>query len=497
MPRFRPVLWARQTADGRSAQADGGRLLNFYAVAPVNPEESDLPVKLQGSPGYTQGSAGIAGTVLATIPVKLRDSQDRRQIVIVTSSRLYLVGEDGTVNNSRQLTYNPYPYQGFLSIATDGTRVMFPSTDSALHGISIVDVSDLNANEMFMYGDDAAFTPISVAWVEGYLVVASEEGVMVHFQRNKTDFNKLDTAFTVELTKDNFVHLVGLHNVLYAFYEETVELWILSGTTGFAFKKHQNFNPKFGCLLRDRNSIVSMTTRVLFYGSNDIIYAASGADMRRVSNEAVEYAIRNARAGTRFSGYSYIEEGHEFYGLKFRLTSADRTAGEDRTYWVYDAVVGLWHERNEPVDVKFVQRCGRELFMLTYDDSALFDYSLDIGTYLTERIEREGVTPVLRSNLQRFNIASFQVQIDKSKVDYDDDDVLTLEWSDDGQKTWHWLGQRDNPSGPETKKINQPVLRWNVLGQSREGRNMRVTVLADQPVTMLGAYIELQGLLIN
>ena len=48
---FRPIQWAKQTVAGRQVEADGSKLVNFYAVALPSPEESKTPVMLYGTPG--------------------------------------------------------------------------------------------------------------------------------------------------------------------------------------------------------------------------------------------------------------------------------------------------------------------------------------------------------------------------------------------------------------------------------------------------------------
>ena len=118
------------------------------------------------------------------------------------------------------------------------------------------------------------------------------------------------------------------------------------------------------------------------------------------------------------------------------------------------------------------------------------DYPNNNFSGTATRVIREAISPVIRSRLQRFNIASFQVQVDRAKVDYDDNDLLTMEWTDDGKKTWKWLGRADNPAGPVGKKMNQPRLKWNALGQSREGRNFRIRVDSDKIVSLLSAYVD-------
>ena len=48
---YRPIQWARRTVEGRQIEADGSRLVNFYAVMVPDPEESKVPVMLYSAPG--------------------------------------------------------------------------------------------------------------------------------------------------------------------------------------------------------------------------------------------------------------------------------------------------------------------------------------------------------------------------------------------------------------------------------------------------------------
>ena len=49
---YQPIAWARQTVLGRQTQADGARLLNFYAVRAILPDEAKVPIIIYGTPGY-------------------------------------------------------------------------------------------------------------------------------------------------------------------------------------------------------------------------------------------------------------------------------------------------------------------------------------------------------------------------------------------------------------------------------------------------------------
>ena len=62
----------------------------------------------------------------------------------------------------------------------------------------------------------------------------------------------------------------------------------------------------------------------------------NGYGVERVSNHAVERAIRTYGAVSNAEAFSYQEEGHTFYVLSF--PSAGRT-------WVLDLITQQWHER--------------------------------------------------------------------------------------------------------------------------------------------------------
>ena len=505
MPGYQPVQWARQTADGRQAQADGGRLLNFYAVAAVNPEEADVPVVLQGTPGYTsqlQLGSNASDDMLGYILIA-DDANDSDQALILQSNAATVINSTGAQASRLSLTRPPYAVDGVVSMATDGKHVIFPSGSGANAGITILDIADDGtlSNERYLFDDKANTTPFSVAWIDGYFIIAMEEGKVYHLQREETVFNRLDNAYSTELNGESLVHMVALHKMLYLFFEKTIELWAQAGKTSFTFQKNHSFYPSVGCQHGHRNTITVLKERIAFRGHDDIIYDLTGAQIRRISNEAVEYAIRQLRDGSRQSGFTYVEEGHEFYGLVTRLTSADISAGYDRSYWCFDVTTNLWHERSDMNDLRHIVRLDSSLIALPYDSNRVLNYGLNYASNqfdgAAQRAIREAISPVVRSRLQRFNIASFQVQVDRGKVQYDDDDLITMEWTDDGKNSWHWLGRVNHPDGPVGKKMNQPRLKWNALGQSREGRNFRVRVNSDKPVSLLSAYIDFQRFFID
>jgi hypothetical protein len=79
----------------------------------------------------------------------------------------------------------------------------------------------------------------------------------------------------------------------------------------------------------------------LFWLSQDkqggnVVLKGQGYQAERISTHAIEVAIASYAVKSDAIGYTYQQEGHQFYVLTF--PTADRT-------WVYDLVTGEWHER--------------------------------------------------------------------------------------------------------------------------------------------------------
>lgn len=124
------------------------------------------------------------------------------------------------------------------------------------------------------------------------------------------------------------------------------EIWYNAGNPNFPFARVPGAYVEHGCVAPF--SACQQDIEIYWLGQDlqgqGVVFRLRGYDVSRISNHALEYAIRQIVAsGNIISdaiGYTYQQNGHTFYVLSF--PSGNQT-------WAYDAAIGepefAWHQR--------------------------------------------------------------------------------------------------------------------------------------------------------
>lgn len=124
------------------------------------------------------------------------------------------------------------------------------------------------------------------------------------------------------------------------------EVWYDAGNAGFPFAELPGAYIEHGTVAP--YSVASNDIEVFWLGQDlqgsGVVFSLRGYDTRRISNHALEFALREMRLSGTISdaiGYTYQSDGHVFYVLTF--PSGNQT-------WVYDVSLGgeptvAWHQR--------------------------------------------------------------------------------------------------------------------------------------------------------
>ena len=187
----------------------------------------------------------------------------------------------------------------------------------------------------------------------------------------------------------------------------------------------------------------------------------------------VEEDIKKCKVEETLAHY-YMDEGHPFYSMT--LTMQD----DSKVCWVFDAKTALWHNRSLN-NITAVTTFGGETLIGLDNDDAIHASRLSFGTDADTSIRRIAQSPILFEDLKRLRIEHVEIDIpNPQSMGFEDSDTIMLEWSDDEGRTWNAVS---------TKRLNQPRLRWNRMGQTREGRLLRMTVNSNKPILILGTYL--------
>lgn len=140
---------------------------------------------------------------------------------------------------------------------------------------------------------------------------------------------------------DNLTTLMVNRHELLLIGQYKTEIWYDAGLANFPFAELPGAFHEHGSVAK--YSVASADISV-FWLSNSLqgggrVYMARGYECKRISNYALEYAIRKMKYATGINdaiGYCYTQDGHEFYNLHF--PAGDQT-------WVFDTTTGDWHQQ--------------------------------------------------------------------------------------------------------------------------------------------------------
>ena len=259
---------------------------------------------------------------------------------------------------------------GPIKLVTDGRRIAFVvkrnlymwdmAKDSGTGGfISVVAPTPENA---------AATLPdeewADIAYIDQYWFLVSRGGQIFHSNVGSAEFDQLDFAYA-SYRPDEAVGMEVYSRRLYIFGSESIESWFNQPTPNraFSFKRDNAFSVDVGCL--SKHTIRRWIGGITFVGNDHVVYDLRGTTPYRLSNDAIERAIKDADREV-LRAYIYNEDGHYFYVL----TLSDDTGVNDL---VYDFIQEQWHEREGRYVGVLAHTSLRGENYVTYGSKSSFD----------------------------------------------------------------------------------------------------------------------------
>lgn len=272
-------------------------------------------------------------------------------------------------------------------------------------------------------------------------------------------------------TSDNLVSVLQNQREVWMFGEAHTEPWYNAGGANFPFSRIDGAMIQMGCAAAQS---VARTGKGLIWlgrserGENSVVMT-QGYQYTVVSNPAVSWALNQYSLVSDAIGYTYTEEGHEFYVLI--LPTADVT-------WVYDLTTNQWHQRAsfDPTTGQFHRQRVNCLMNLAgnrigvdYATGAIYKqsrsyYSDDI--YPLVGLRR---SPHVWDKADRNRVVNARLQLEffpgsGLATGQGSDPQAMLRWSNDGGRTWsneHWTG---------IGKMGNTTARsiWRRLGAARD-----------------------------
>jgi hypothetical protein len=439
--------------DHRSRPFSSARLLNCYPE--VMPPGSPYPVVLMRAPGTKDWTTVGTGSILGMWRANIGFASGRLDRLYVVSGReLYsvdtagsatLIGDIGTPNN----------------------------LDFAYNTDNLVIVNEPNA----FYYDGATFGAITdpdftsrgagnVEFLENFLLFRepNSDRMFGADLGSATSFDSLNFV-NADSNPDLLKGIISDHRNLVCFGDETTELYVNTGASGFPFERIINGTMQVG--LAAENLYGRCFDIVYFIADDLTVRRLDGNQPVRISTHYIEQLLENTYTLSSGEAFSYWQEGHFFMGFTF----LERTI-------VYDAVTQQWHERESySRDYWRFRHMARFNGMtLTGDKDSNEVVEIDIQTY-DEAVadpRMSSTVHVMEWTYQPIYAEGVRAFHDRLEVRFEagvglttgqgSDPVMMMEFSDDGGKTWNQLPTRT--LGKKGEYEDRAV--WHNLGSARQ-----------------------------
>jgi hypothetical protein len=197
---------------------------------------------------------------------------------------------------------------------------------------------------------DPNFSPASrVCFIDGWWVfniVGTQEFFTPTSTYNLT-FNGTNFALKDGAT-DNLVTMYENKEELWLIGEKTTEIWYDAGGTYFAFARLVSTMLQIGCSAPA--SIARFESQgsdgLVWFGKTErgqnVVVRTEGFSTVVISTPAINHEFAKLTFVSDAIGYTYQEDGHEFYVLTFPTAVTALGTG---TTWCYDNTTDMWHQR--------------------------------------------------------------------------------------------------------------------------------------------------------
>ena len=454
-----------------SINFDAQRSINFYPVK-SEMQDSQTVALLRMTPGlsiaYTLGQGPIRGVWTV-----------RGRTFVVSGNQFYEIFIDGTFQSYGNMVFrNP-----FVSMSDNGIQVCIVGGDNGYIFTLATNTLVQITTPGWLGANTVTFLDTYFIWdmpgTPNYYISASYDGTTI----NASEFQ------AVASSTNNVVAVRALHQNVWVFGTESVEIEYDSGATLFPLQRIQGVFIEYGCAAP--LSVASGANTIFWLGQDrqgqSVVWQANGYQPKRISTQAIEYCIQQYGDISGAVGYVYQSEGQFFYVLNI--------PGPGTTL-VYDVTMEQWHERafwNSNTGLFEQHRAICHTFAFNqhlvgdYTNGNIYVQSMANYDDFGNPIRRQRTAPHMINNLDNLFYERFQLDMETGvgAVTGNAADVapiITLAYSNDGGHTWssELQGSMGSVGNYKTRAI------WRRLGRARD-RVFRVTTAARCKVNILGA----------
>lgn len=469
---------ANQTCPVKSTVQNSQRLINLYSV-PDSAAGRNSNV-LYPTPGLTlfYDTGGLSVRGMLTV---------HNIVYGVTDNKFWSLTNDGVYT----LIGNISTSSGQVSLAAIYDQVLI--ADGSTTHLYIISTQT--------YTTVASNLPQNVQYVaaQDEYFFAIQPGTDTFFVSNLSDgttWQALMFAAVANLN-GNLLAAVPLFGQMWFFKETETELWYNSGGS-FPYQPQEGSNINYGTAAAFSVACGNQGIYWLAQTSDgsSLVCFISGNTPAVISTEGINYQISLMTTTNDAVGYTYTQEGHEFYVLTF--PTGNKT-------FVYDITTQLWHERNslnvqsgvaQPAYTRHRGNCAAYVATGTnligdYISGQVFRYSPEVYTDAGNTIERIMVTPVMSNSGRLLTIWSLDLfaEVGQGLVSgQGSDPKIVLNISRDAGFTW------GNDIKRSLGKIGQyrKRIKWNQIGTARNFA-FKFTITDPLKVILIGATVEIEA----
>lgn len=465
MADWRPLLWAKQSAQDRSPHTTCENLLNCFYEA--NPEGSENPWKIIGRPGHkffgAYGSGPVRGALF---------SPEMGKLFVVSATTLYVVSSDAS-----SVILGAILGTGPVEMCANASQVLICSSAGSYWATAVA-LTQLDTNHYSSCAYQDGYGICVLAGTNQFYITGIDDFSTI----NPLAFTSADsyTGTALAVRSCNRQAVVFGSNFLTPYYN--------SGNASFPFSQSGGGVIQIGT--KSAQSVTLLQDAIAWLADDLSVQIWAGGQHQPISTPGVEAWIGKRQSPETARGFRYRQEGHDFLVLNF----IDGSIGYNRS-------TGKWHSLGSWSQLRYRADCLAVAWgkYLVGDYANGNIYSLDSSTY--EDGDAGGVTyPLIRTItpppvsagggrgiMHAVKLNSLAgVGLDGYVDGYDPQ--WGLDYSDDDGRTW------SNQLFRSAGKIGQykTEASWARLGQFRH-RTMRFS-LAD-PVNMAvdGAYYQAEA----
>jgi len=305
---------------GKSPNVTAQKKINlYYEIQPVGDETR---VAIYGTPGLELfvdfGDTPVRG---------MYAPQWNNLLYVVHRGTLWEVNNSGTKTSRGTLSTT----SGHVSISDNGTQIIIVD---GTYGY-IWNTSTL-AFSVITFG--FTILPTTVTFESGRFIVNNNftGQFFISSSYDGLTWNALDYA-TAESNPDSLIAVWSDHGEVVLFGDISTEFWVNTGAQDFPYSRLSGATAEWG--LASAWSVAKFDNSLMLLAKNRmgevIVGQINGYQIKRVSNNGLEYLINSYNSVSDATAFSYMLGGHPMYEISFP------SAGYS---WLYDGSTGIWSQ---------------------------------------------------------------------------------------------------------------------------------------------------------